>query len=99
MMNRQQQRFLERQAAKMASRITGPNGQVLSSVPTAGEPVSPFLDIKQTEDGPAFRLPVVAVGFIQPETLQALAHAIAALIVQDIAGVAAKASTDETSST
>lgn len=75
----------------MASRITGPDGRALSSVPDASQPQMPVMDIKQTEDGPTFRLPVVAVGFMQPDVIAAIASAVASLIVQEIAGVAAKA--------
>jgi hypothetical protein len=92
-MNRQQQRFLERQNEKMASRITGPDGRALSSVPDAEQPQSPFLDIKQADGGPTFRLPVAAVGYIQPDVLDALAQAIASKIVQATLEMAANTGT------
>ena len=92
-MNRQQQRFLERQNEKMASRLIGPGGQSLSSVPEVGAPQMPVIDIKQSEDGPTFRLPVTAVGFMQPDVLDALAQAIASKIVQATLEMAAKTET------
>jgi hypothetical protein len=96
-MNRQQQRFLERQNEKMASRIMGANGQPLSSVPDAEQPQSPFLDIKQEGGGPTFRLPVAAVGFIQPDVLEALAQAIASHIVKATLNMAANTETHDES--
>jgi hypothetical protein len=81
MMNRQQRHALERQAAKMDRRILGPGG-----VPVIGgaqQPQSPFIDIRQgDESGPLYRLPVVAVGFIPPDQIEALAKAVASFILQ-----------------
>lgn len=67
----------------MDRRILGPQG-----VPVIGgaqQPASPFIDIRQgDENGPMYRLPVVALGFIPPDQLDALARAIAPAIAQVI---------------
>jgi hypothetical protein len=53
------------------------------------------LDIKQEGGGPTFRLPVAAVGFIQPDVLEALAQAIASHIVKATLNMAANTETHE----
>jgi hypothetical protein len=82
-------RKFERQN-NMANHLVGPNG--IPMIGSAPQPQSPFLDIKQGEDGPAFRLPVVAIGFIQPEILAHLAEQIANIVVERVVQVAAQAS-------
>jgi hypothetical protein len=48
----------------------------------AQQPQSPFIDIKPEENGPMFRLPVVALGFIPPDQVALLAEAIAGVILK-----------------
>ena len=85
-MNRQQQRALERQTEKMSNRIVGPGGVPI--IGGAQQPPSPFLDIKPDENGPTFRLPVVALGFIPPDQVALLAQAIAPLVAEFILNAA-----------
>ena len=72
----------------MSGRILGPSG--LPTIGQSEQPQMPVVDIKQSEDGPTFRLPVTAVGFIQPDVLDALASAIASHIVKATLDMAAK---------
>lgn len=81
-------RKFERQ--NMANHILGPNG--IPTIGSAAQPTMPMLDIKQSEDGPTFRLPVVAIGFIQPEVLAVLAEQIANIVVERVLQVAAQSS-------
>jgi len=83
-------RKFERQ--NMSNHILGPNG--IPTVGSAAQPQSPFLDIKQGEDGPTFRLPVVAIGFVQPEILEHLADQIANIVVERVLSVAAQANAE-----
>jgi|HubBroStandDraft_5_1064220.scaffolds.fasta_scaffold835223_1 hypothetical protein len=71
----------------MNNRILGPGG--VPVIGSAGQPVSPCMDIKQTEDGPTFRLPVVSIGFIPPEIIAAIAAQVAGHVVAEVLKVAA----------